>query len=262
MQSADPIAGLEVPENVRRILTDFVRTARECFAADLLSVVLYGSAAEGQMRTTSDVNLLLVLDRFDFTAAERLSDSLRLAEAAVGLKVMFLLETEVADAATAFALKFSDIHERHIVLFGRDPFGVVAIPREAKIFRLKQVLRNLILRMREALVRSVGQEERRALLIAEFAAPLRSAAVTLLELENAAPAASPKAALEQVAANIDRAAFTDALATLSAARSQRPLLGGAAGATMQRLIELGTKMHESASRLKEAPPATGTIPRP
>lgn len=252
MSDADAIAALEVPENVRRVLTDVLRKAREVFTTDLLSVVLYGSAAAGQMRPTSDVNLLLVLNRLDFSAGERLNETLRLAEAAVGLKVMFLLETEVADAATAFALKFADITDRHVLLYGRDPFAALAVPRGAKIFRLKQVLLNLVLRMREAFIRSAGEEKHRALLIAEFAAPLRSAAVVLLELEDAAPAASPKEALEQVAAGIDRAAFADALTTLSAARSQRDLPPGAAGTTMQRLIELGTKMHERASRLNEA----------
>lgn len=255
MPDADTIEALEVPENVRRVLTDFVRLARQVFADDLSSVVLYGSAAAGQMRTTSDVNLLLVLRRLDFQAAEQLSDALRLAEAAVGLKIMFLLEGEVAEAATAFALKFADMTDRHVLLYGRDPFAALAVPRGAKIFRLKQVLLNLVLRMREALIRSAGEEKRRALLIAEFAAPLRSAAVALLELEQAGSAASQKEALEQVAAGIDPAVFQEALIALTTARSQRPLQPGAAGAAMQRLIELGAKMHQRASRLDEVSPS-------
>ena len=251
--SPDPIAALEVSENVRRVLTDVLRKAREVFNADLLSVVLYGSAAAGQMRPTSDVNLLLVLKRLDFSAGERLNDTLRVADAAVGLKAMFLLEDEVRDAATAFALKFSDITDRHVVLYGPDPFATLTVPGGAKIFRLKQVLLNLVLRMREAFIRSAGEEKRRAGLIAEFAGPLRSAAAVLLELENAGPAANPKEALERVASEIEPATFREALATLTAARSQHELPTGVAGTTMQRLIELGTKMHERASRLNETP---------
>jgi hypothetical protein len=53
MQPSAPIAGLEVPENVRRILIDVVRTAREWFVADVPSVVLYGRPAEGQHPTAS-----------------------------------------------------------------------------------------------------------------------------------------------------------------------------------------------------------------
>lgn len=69
MSDADAIAALEVPENVRRVLTDVLRKAREVFASDLLSVVLYGSAAAGQMRPTCDVNLLLVLNAWIFPRA-------------------------------------------------------------------------------------------------------------------------------------------------------------------------------------------------
>ena len=253
MPDADPIAALAVPENVRRVLTDFVRKTRQVFEVDLLSIVLYGSAAAGQMRSTSDVNLVVVLKRLEFSAGEQLSDALRLAEAAIGLRVMFLLESEVTEAATAFALKFADITDRHVLLYGNDPFAAIAISLEAKIFRLKQVLLNLVLRMREAFVRSAGEESRRTRLLAEFAAPLRTAAVTLLELEGVPPAASPKEALEQVATGIDPAAFTQPLASLTTARREGTLPEGGAGAMIQSLIGLGTKMHERALRLNAAP---------
>lgn len=241
---------LQVPENVRRVLGDFVRAAREAFGNnDLLSVVLYGSAAEGRMRATSDVNVVLVLARFDPAAAAWLSEPLRRAEAAVRLRAMFLLEAEVADAAAAFALKFADLAARHVVLFGRDFFKDLAVSREAKIFRLRQVLLNTTLRMREALVVDCRHEERLALLVAETAGPLRSAAVTLRELENQPPAANPKMALEELAASIDRDAFTAALSALTAARTDSRLPAGTAALTLLRLIELGSRLHARAAQL-------------
>lgn len=246
----DSLPALQVPENVRRVLGDFLRAARESFGdGDLLSVVLYGSAAEGRMRATSDVNVVLVLARFDPAAAARLTGPLRLAEAAVRLHAMFLLEAEVADAATAFALKFTDLASRHVVLFGRDFFSHLAVSREARIFRLRQVLLNTVLRMREALVVDGGFEERLSRLVAETAGPLRSAAVTLRELENLPPAANPKAALEELAAGIDGTAFTPALSALSAAREDSLLPAGTAAPTLLRLIELGSRLHARAASI-------------
>ncbi len=247
----DSLPALQVPENVRRVLGDFVRAAREAFGdSDLLSVVLYGSAAEGRMRATSDVNVVLVLARFDPASAARLSGPLRLAEAAVRLRAMFLLEAEVADAAAAFALKFTDLAARHVVLFGRDFFNSLTVSREAKIFRLRQVLLNTVLRMREALVVDCRQPERLALLVAETAGPLRSAAVTLRELENHPPATNPKAALEELASEIDANAFKDALSALTTARTDSKLPEGTAALTLLRLIELGARSHERAGRLE------------
>ena len=247
------LPALQVPDNVRRVLGDFLRAAREAFGdADLLSVVLYGSAAEGRMRATSDVNIVLVLARFDPTAATRLSEPLRRAEAAVRLRAMFLLEAEVADAAAAFALKFADLAARHVVLFGRDFFSGLTVSRAAKIFRLRQVLLNTTLRMREALVLDNRQEERLALLVAETAGPLRSAAATLRELENRPPAANPKTALEELANELDAGgAFHGALSVLTTARTDGSLPAGKAAPTLLRLIELSSRMHERAGRLPE-----------
>jgi predicted nucleotidyltransferase len=59
-------------------LTEFVAQALSIFAGDLRAVVLYGSAAEGKMGATSDVNLVLVMSSFDQKKADQLREPLRL----------------------------------------------------------------------------------------------------------------------------------------------------------------------------------------
>ena len=139
----------ELPAEVQQSINTFVEAAKAAFEANLVSVVMYGSAAEGRLRATSDVNILLVLKSFDQGRADKLRDPLRLAHAAVQLNAMFLLESEVPDAMEAFAVKFADIVARHRILFGSDPFATVDPPKDAVVRRLKQVLLNLQLRLRE-----------------------------------------------------------------------------------------------------------------
>ena len=50
---------------VDAILDELIARAREAFGGDLAAVVLFGSGAEGKLRKTSDVNVILVLRRFD-----------------------------------------------------------------------------------------------------------------------------------------------------------------------------------------------------
>jgi predicted nucleotidyltransferase len=138
----------DLPEDVVRVLDEFVAAARAAFGDDLVSVLLYGSAAEGAVRATSDVNVILVLSSFVPAKADRLRDPLRTAYAAVKLSAMFLLRDEVAAAAQSFAQKFADVLRRRRVLYGEDPFSTISIPREALVARLNQVLLNLTLRMR------------------------------------------------------------------------------------------------------------------
>src|SRR3989441_11959745 len=138
----------------RRLLA----AAREAFGDDLVSVVLFGSAAEGALRATSDVNLIVILRAFDRARADAVRDAARVAHAAAGLRAMFLLREEVEQAAAAFAQKFADVRRRHRVLWGEDPFARLAVPRAALAARTNQVLLNLALRLRAQYVRS---EERR-----------------------------------------------------------------------------------------------------
>ena len=170
MATTEPIPLPGLPTQVGRVLTDFVTAAQTAFANDLRAVVLFGSAAEGRLRATSDVNLLIVLSNFDEARAGELRNPLRVAQAAIRLSPMFILEAELPSAVTAFAEKFSDILRRRKVLVGPDPFVGVKIPRETLMTRLDQVLLNLILRLREAYVMRGLREEQLALAIADAAA--------------------------------------------------------------------------------------------
>jgi predicted nucleotidyltransferase len=62
----------DLPAQVARVLTDFVSAAQTAFANELRGVVLFGSAAEGRLRATSDVNLLIILSNFDEARAGEL----------------------------------------------------------------------------------------------------------------------------------------------------------------------------------------------
>lgn len=230
-----------LPPPVERILRDFTDTACHVLGSDLHSIVLFGSAAEGRLRPTSDVNVILVLAQFVQAKVDLLRDSLRVAQAAIRLSPMFLLEEEIAAAAMAFAQKFSDILRRRCVVYGPDPFARVVVPREAIITRLKQVLLNLILRLRELYVLRSLREEQVVLVIADMTGPLRSCAATLRELEGQPPL-SPKEALAQLAPALSLPEWQETLARLSEAREQQSLPAGLAGPTVFRLIDLAQRM--------------------
>ena len=251
MAATEPNPLSDLPGQVSRVLADFVAAAQTAFANDLSSVVLFGSAAEGRLRATSDVNLLILLSSFDEARAEQLRNPLRVAQAAIRLSPMFVLEAELPFAVTAFAEKFSDILRRRKVLFGPDPFVDVKIPREILITRLDQVLLNLILRLREAYVMRGLREEQLALAIADAAGPLRSCAATLLELEGQKEN-SPKAALEKYVKSTGESAWLEALPRISEARDQRMLPPGIAGTVLLNLIDVAKSIGSRLQNLREA----------
>ena len=239
-----------LPTNVSSVLSTFIAAAKKAFGEDLVSVVLYGSGAEGKLRPTSDVNLILLLARFQREQADHLREPLRLAHAAIKLRAMFLLRDELKPASQAFAVKFGDIARRHLVLYGEDPFAAVSVSRDDAIFRLKQTLLNLTLRLREAYISRSLREEQATAMIADLAGPLRSCAATLLELEGQ-PAASPKEALEHVAAALPGDSERVAnVRLISDVRQRQALAPGTAAPALFHLVDLAHAMWARTANLK------------
>ena len=248
MSRAAPEAVADLPAVVGRVLDEFVQAARAELGAALHSIVLFGSAAENRIRPTSDVNVAVVLSVFERTGIERLRPTLERAHAAIQLEVLWLLESEVAAAAEAFAVKFTDIVRRHRVLHGPDPFAALVISRQATIVRLRQVLLNQLLRLRATYAVDGGREERLTLRIADAAGPLRVSAAEILELEGG-PALAPRDALARVVEDWpapDRAAI---LAAISTARETRRVEPGRAGELLLSVVDLAAFLHRRASQL-------------
>ena len=238
-----------LPEEIQRHLDLFVAAAQTAFGADLAAAVLFGSAADGQLRATSDVNLLLLLKRFTPQTADALRGSLRLAHAAIDLQVMFLLERELTQAADAFAVKFADIIARHRVLLGNDPFASLHTSRDAMLRRLRQVLLNQQVRMRERYMLLSLNEEQLAGAIADAAGPLRSAAASLAQLEGK-PAQSGKQALEAFVEQLGEPALHTALQAMSTARETARLAPGQALPAFTSLMAITERLREHAEQMR------------
>ncbi len=238
----------DLPKPVSQVLEAFVENAISAFGNDLNSVVLYGSAAEGRLRATSDVNLILVLKSFEAAQINQIRENLRIAYAAIRLTVMFLLEDEIEAAAEAFAVKFSDILKRNRVLYGKNPFEGLNMSREATKLRLKQVLLNASLKLRERYLRIGAREEKLIYLLADFTAPLRSSAAVILDLEGV-PYTSPKDALEKLVQKLTAQNWQKTLSMMSQAREQAYFQAGTAESALIDLMALIREMDRYSNSL-------------
>jgi predicted nucleotidyltransferase len=248
MEDTETNWGSMLPENVQKVLRSLISEAEEAFGPDLVSIVLFGSAAEGKLRATSDVNLLFLLERFDRKRADPFREALRVGYTACKLSAMFVLRSEIDIAFDAFAVKFADISRRHRVLYGQDLLSAHAVSRDAKIRTLRQTLLNLTIRLRERYMIASLREEQLALVVAEVASPVRSAAAAILELEGRG-AASPKQALETLIGSLEGSAWGELLQRLSQARETRSLPPGVASETIGSLMALVEAMRDCVERL-------------
>ena len=239
---------MQLPERVNKALDAFVGEAEIVFGDRLVSVVLYGSAAEGRLRKTSDVNVVLVARSYTPNDAAALSSILTFAAAAIDLQVMFLLESELATASQLFAVKFSDISRRRRVLYGSDPFAAMAISKEALVARLRQVLLNLLLRLRYAFALRNESAEQLTQILADSVSPLRASASAFLEMRGVA-FESPKQALELVAAGIRADGFKMSLCVVSEAREGKTFALDEIKRALSDVLELTSLMKEQIKSL-------------
>jgi hypothetical protein len=238
----------DLPERVSRVLAEFVGAATRALGDTLRAIVLFGSAAENRLRATSDVNVVIVLTAFDGARVRALRPMLLQAHAAIRLDAMWLLEGEIAAAATAFAVKFTDIARRRRVLAGTDPFGHLSVSRQAAIARLRQVVLNQILRLRASYAADGGREERLAAHVAGAAGPLRVSAAEILELEGRPPLA-PREALQHVAAEWPDPRRESVVRAIREVREAGLLEPGYAAEVHLAVIDLACYLHSRAAAL-------------
>jgi len=192
------------------------------YGGDLVSVVLYGSAARGEYREgRSDLNVLVLLRD---TRPETLRRGSALARRWVGERnppPLMLSEAEWRGSADVFPIELADIRDAHLVLQGADPFTGVEILPENMRLQCENELKGKQIRLRERYLLSAGEpKELEELLLSSFSTFLVLFR-TVLRLSGEDGARDPDSVVRRTA---ERAGFDPSpMLAVNAARS-----GGAA----------------------------------
>jgi predicted nucleotidyltransferase len=135
--------------------------ARQLFGADLVSVVLYGSAAgDDFVPGRSDLNFAVVLERLTFAHLTALHRHLPKWHA-LGVATPLLLDRRwVERSRDVFPMEFHDIKAQHRVLYGEEMFATLALDRRHLRYEAEHEARGKLLRLR-ALYAEVGADRKR-----------------------------------------------------------------------------------------------------
>ncbi len=191
-------------------LDEFVQRLKAAAADNLKSVVLYGSAANGEFHSRhSDVNLLCVVNSADARHIEALHSAVEWWTK-LGLRppLIFTME-ELRRSADVFAIEMLDLKSRHKVLEGIDVLADVTVPLHYHAIQVERELRTNWLRLRQAILaapkKSKIYQELMVTSFSSFVALFRHALIAMGE----PPAATKREAIERIAkmANADPAGF-------------------------------------------------------
>jgi len=201
-------------------LERFARALEAAAGDNLVSLVLYGSAATGTAREDSDVNLLLVLRNAGSTALGTLSPALHDWLKAHERPPLIFSERSWRAAADVFPLEVEDIRGGHKVLRGTDPVANLTTTPANQRLELEREVRGRMIQLRAAYAASAPDGKALTDLVAASCRGLIPLFRAAVRLAGAPPQPESRDLVRQLAglAALDAAAFDWPLARVSGAR--------------------------------------------
>jgi predicted nucleotidyltransferase len=142
-----------------KLLTEFVERMRSAAGESLLSIVLYGSAAEGEFHAGySDLNLLCVLGDSSFAALSRMAAAIEWWSRKKYRTPLVLTAQELKDTADVFSIEFVDMKQRYRVLFGQDFLRDLVVPMRLHLSQLEYELREKLFLLRQQMLLAASHE--------------------------------------------------------------------------------------------------------
>ncbi len=112
-----------------KLTSEFVEKIKAAAGDNLISVVLYGSAADGEFHPEySDLNLLCLVREASFPALGKIAGVVSWWRAKRHQPPLVLTSEELITSADVFSIEFSDMKQRYRVLYGSDPLRDLHVP--------------------------------------------------------------------------------------------------------------------------------------
>ena|SRR5579864_1158611 len=137
-------------EKQTELTNEFVSRMRAAAEEKVLSVILYGSGADGEFHPEySDLNLLCVVRDASFASLAKLAEVVEWWRAKKHHPPLILTVEELNASASVFSIEFVDMKQRYRVLFGEDALRNLNVPMTLHLFQLRYELREKLVLLRQ-----------------------------------------------------------------------------------------------------------------
>ncbi len=136
-----------------KLISEFIEKIRAAAGANLVSVILYGSGAEGEFHPEySDLNLLCLLRDASFVSLSKIAEVVEWWRGKKHHPPLVMTLAELNASADTFSIEFVDMKQRHRVLYGEDVLSNLNIPMTLHRSQLEYELREKLFLLRQHLV--------------------------------------------------------------------------------------------------------------
>jgi hypothetical protein len=176
-----------------------VDDARRALGPDFLAAYIVGSAlAQGFEARHSDIDVLLLARRLTLEALDRLAAA-PLRRGAFRIGPILHTSDQLEHARDVFAVEFSEIRQRHLLIAGTDVVRDLAIPHDALRLQCERALRLRQARLVRAFVRHHRSPETLLRCLVDFSVAFVPLGRSLLRLREEIVPASGAQVIERVA---------------------------------------------------------------
>jgi hypothetical protein len=142
-------------------ISEFISRLRTASGKNLQSVILYGSAADGEFHPDfSNVNLLCILGETSFGALTAMAPAVEWWTRQKHHAPLVLTREELEHSTDVFSIELLDMQQRHRVLFGEDDvLSRLHIPMDLHRAQLEYELREKLILLRERLLLAANNKK-------------------------------------------------------------------------------------------------------
>lgn len=145
---------IDMPGKIQKSVDNFVGELKNVYADNLISVVLYGSAASGEHAGKySNINLAVVLKDASVLSIKKCAHFIN-KNKFLSVNPVFFTEDYIKKSLDVFPIEFLDIKENHVVLHGRDLFKDLQVDIKNLRFQCEQEIKSKVLNIKKLYLRN------------------------------------------------------------------------------------------------------------
>ena len=155
------VAGALTGDPMAMTLDDLVKQLQAVYGEDLVTAVLYGSAAAGEhIPKRSDYNVLVIVRDLGMSRLDAAAAMARAWSETGSPAPMTLTEAEWRSSADIFPMEYADILERHKVLAGSPPFDGITVDPQYLRLQVEHEAMGKLIQLRQGILMSGGDAKR------------------------------------------------------------------------------------------------------
>ncbi len=143
------IAELKLKEPLKKTIAGFIDGLKKIYTDDLISVILYGSAASNEFSEHfSNLNLLVILKNTGLCSLKKATGLVNHPKFRI-IQPLFLTEDYITKSLDVFPVEFIDMQENYSVLYGKDILKGINIDTKNLRFQCEQELKVKLITLKQ-----------------------------------------------------------------------------------------------------------------